>query len=165
MCVTFYYIGYVFCSDITRGHEANPVQCVNGVDVEPEPQDFVYITNNCFTSNINVDRTITSLQVMFSRGNRLFCDLWSLSQVPQSSSTRCHIIATVTSYYCQCMGIRRPGILELTSIHCRACEIPGLKVRNRKEEGRDSCSMCQLWLSEGHVGHQLGSSSPSVGHW
>lgn len=53
-----------YCSDITRGHEANPVQCVNGVDVEPEPQDFVYITNNCFTSNINVDRTITSLQVM-----------------------------------------------------------------------------------------------------
>lgn len=50
-------------SDITRGHEINPIQCVNAVDDAEEPTDFVYITENCFTSNIKVDRTITSLKV------------------------------------------------------------------------------------------------------
>lgn len=49
-------------SDISRGKETNPVQCVNGLDSEDKPTDFLYVTENCFTSNINVDRTITSLQ-------------------------------------------------------------------------------------------------------
>ncbi|XP_046670133.1 histone-lysine N-methyltransferase EHMT2 isoform X2 [Homalodisca vitripennis] len=52
----------ILTNDITRGYEANPVQCINSVDDETEPQDFVYVTENCFTSNINIDRTITSLQ-------------------------------------------------------------------------------------------------------
>ncbi|XP_054271745.1 histone-lysine N-methyltransferase EHMT2-like isoform X2 [Macrosteles quadrilineatus] len=52
----------ILTNDITRGYEANPVQCVNAVDDEPEPRDFVYVMENCFTSNISVDRTITSLQ-------------------------------------------------------------------------------------------------------
>jgi euchromatic histone-lysine N-methyltransferase len=50
------------CSDISRGQEQNPIQCVNVEDDEEEPTDFVYVSENCFTSNINVDRTITSLQ-------------------------------------------------------------------------------------------------------
>lgn len=59
-------LNYVFfssiCSDISRGKETNPIQCVNGCDSEDKPTDFLYVTENCFTSNINVDRTITSLQ-------------------------------------------------------------------------------------------------------
>jgi hypothetical protein len=50
------------CSDISRGQEHNPIQCVNVEDDEGEPTDFVYVSENCFTSNISVDRTITSLQ-------------------------------------------------------------------------------------------------------
>ncbi|XP_014206888.2 histone-lysine N-methyltransferase EHMT2 [Copidosoma floridanum] len=52
----------ILTNDITRGKESNPVQCVNGVDSEDKPTDFIYVTENCFTSRINVDRTITSLQ-------------------------------------------------------------------------------------------------------
>ncbi|KZS14880.1 Histone-lysine N-methyltransferase EHMT1 [Daphnia magna] len=48
-------------NDITKGKEANPIQCVNGYDDEPKPQDFIYITENCFTSPLHVDRTINSL--------------------------------------------------------------------------------------------------------
>jgi len=49
-------------SDISRGQEQNPIQCVNAEDDEGEPTDFVYVSENCFTSNITVERTITSLQ-------------------------------------------------------------------------------------------------------
>nr|XP_018903035.1 PREDICTED: histone-lysine N-methyltransferase EHMT2 isoform X1 [Bemisia tabaci]XP_018903036.1 PREDICTED: histone-lysine N-methyltransferase EHMT2 isoform X1 [Bemisia tabaci] len=52
----------ILTTDITRGHETNPIQCTNGVDDETEPTDYVYVTENCFTSNISVVRTITSLQ-------------------------------------------------------------------------------------------------------
>ncbi|XP_039311408.1 histone-lysine N-methyltransferase EHMT1 isoform X2 [Solenopsis invicta] len=52
----------ILTNDISRGKETNPVQCVNGYDSEDKPTDFVYVTENCFTSHINVDRTITSLQ-------------------------------------------------------------------------------------------------------
>ncbi|XP_011063116.1 PREDICTED: histone-lysine N-methyltransferase EHMT2 isoform X2 [Acromyrmex echinatior] len=52
----------ILTNDISRGKETNPIQCVNGYDSEDKPTDFLYITENCFTSNINVDRTITSLQ-------------------------------------------------------------------------------------------------------
>ncbi|XP_033228830.1 histone-lysine N-methyltransferase EHMT1 [Belonocnema kinseyi] len=52
----------ILSNDISRGKETNPIQCVNGYDSEDKPTDFVYVTENCYTSNINVDRTITSLQ-------------------------------------------------------------------------------------------------------
>ena len=39
------------------------MQVVNGVDNEPYPIDFMYVTENCETSMINIDRTISSLQV------------------------------------------------------------------------------------------------------
>lgn len=56
-----------FSSDITRGKEPSPIQCVNGFDDEAPPDDYVYITENCFTSPLHVERTINSLQV---RGRR-----------------------------------------------------------------------------------------------
>ncbi|XP_015108514.1 histone-lysine N-methyltransferase EHMT1 [Diachasma alloeum] len=52
----------ILTNDISRGKETNPIQCVNGFDAEDKPTDFIYVTENCFTSNIHVDRTITSLQ-------------------------------------------------------------------------------------------------------
>lgn len=52
----------ILTNDISRGKETNPIQCVNGYDSEDKPTDFLYVTENCFTSNISVDRTITSLQ-------------------------------------------------------------------------------------------------------
>ncbi|GAB6027120.1 Histone-lysine N-methyltransferase ehmt1, variant 2 [Chamberlinius hualienensis] len=48
--------------DISKGKEQNPIQCVNGVDNETTPTDFLYIKENCETSPISLDRLITSLQ-------------------------------------------------------------------------------------------------------
>lgn len=49
--------------DISRGKEQVSIQCVNEVDDEPPPLDFLYVTENCETTPTNIDRTITSLQV------------------------------------------------------------------------------------------------------
>uniref|UniRef100_A0A667XGT3 Euchromatic histone-lysine N-methyltransferase 1a n=1 Tax=Myripristis murdjan TaxID=586833 RepID=A0A667XGT3_9TELE len=48
--------------DISRGYEAVPISCVNGVDSEPCPQNFKYIADNCVTSPLNIDKDITHLQ-------------------------------------------------------------------------------------------------------
>ncbi|KAK0089007.1 hypothetical protein PV325_009758 [Microctonus aethiopoides] len=52
----------ILTNDISRGKESNPIQCVNSFDSEEKPTDFLYVVENCFTSNISIDRTITSLQ-------------------------------------------------------------------------------------------------------
>jgi len=49
-------------NDITKGKESNPIQCVNGFDDDSPPGDFLYITDNCFTSPLHIERTINSLQ-------------------------------------------------------------------------------------------------------
>lgn len=51
----------ILSNDISRGHEQNPIQVVNNVDDDPTPSDFTYITENCVTSNLSIDRRITSL--------------------------------------------------------------------------------------------------------
>ncbi|GBM82171.1 Histone-lysine N-methyltransferase EHMT1 [Araneus ventricosus] len=48
--------------DISRGKEQIAIQCVNDIDDEPPPLDFLYVTENCETTPMNIDRTITSLQ-------------------------------------------------------------------------------------------------------
>uniref|UniRef100_A0A665WF93 Euchromatic histone-lysine N-methyltransferase 1a n=1 Tax=Echeneis naucrates TaxID=173247 RepID=A0A665WF93_ECHNA len=48
--------------DISRGYEAVPITCVNGVDSEPCPQNFKYIPDNCVTSPLDIDKDITHLQ-------------------------------------------------------------------------------------------------------
>ncbi|CAG2173811.1 unnamed protein product, partial [Oppiella nova] len=48
--------------DLSKGKEYYQIQVVNGVDNEPYPIDFMYVTDNCEASQINIDRTITSLQ-------------------------------------------------------------------------------------------------------
>ncbi|CAB0002730.1 unnamed protein product, partial [Nesidiocoris tenuis] len=51
----------ILCNDVSGGREENPIQCVNGVDDDGVPVDYTYITENCFTSNITIDRRISSL--------------------------------------------------------------------------------------------------------
>ncbi|XP_047236373.1 histone-lysine N-methyltransferase EHMT1a isoform X2 [Girardinichthys multiradiatus] len=48
--------------DISRGYEAVPISCVNGVDSEPCPENFKYIPDNCLSSPLNIDKDITHLQ-------------------------------------------------------------------------------------------------------
>ncbi|XP_008275253.1 histone-lysine N-methyltransferase EHMT1-like isoform X3 [Stegastes partitus] len=52
----------VLSRDISRGYEAVPITCVNGVDSEPCPENFKYIPDSCVTSPMNIDKDITHLQ-------------------------------------------------------------------------------------------------------
>ncbi|KAG8011663.1 Histone-lysine N-methyltransferase EHMT1 [Nibea albiflora] len=52
----------VLSRDISRGYEAVPITCVNGVDSEPCPDNFKYIPDSCVTSPLNIDKDITHLQ-------------------------------------------------------------------------------------------------------
>ncbi|KAG0427129.1 hypothetical protein HPB47_025803 [Ixodes persulcatus] len=64
----------VLHKDISRGKELNLIQCVNGVDDEPTPSDYLYLVENCETTPILIDRTITSLQASrFGRGKGTSC--------------------------------------------------------------------------------------------
>ncbi|KAK4881578.1 hypothetical protein RN001_004897 [Aquatica leii] len=55
-------IQVVLCNDISRGQEKNPIQCVNILDDEEKPSDFIYVSVNCITSDdINIDRKISSV--------------------------------------------------------------------------------------------------------
>lgn len=51
------------CSDIAQGYENVPIPCVNAVDDEGCPSDYKYVSENCETSAMNIDRNITHLQV------------------------------------------------------------------------------------------------------
>ncbi|XP_044161793.1 histone-lysine N-methyltransferase EHMT1 isoform X7 [Bufo gargarizans] len=48
--------------DISRGYENVPIPCINGEDSEPCPINYKYVSQNCVTSPLNVDRNITHLQ-------------------------------------------------------------------------------------------------------
>lgn len=50
-------------SDIAQGYENVPIPCVNAVDDEGCPSDYKYVSENCETSAMNIDRNITHLQV------------------------------------------------------------------------------------------------------
>ncbi|KAI4899738.1 hypothetical protein NFI96_016543, partial [Prochilodus magdalenae] len=52
----------LLCRDLSHGYEEVPVACVNGVDQEPCPNDFKYVPENCFTTQVNIDENITHLQ-------------------------------------------------------------------------------------------------------
>uniref|UniRef100_A0A8C7XQS3 Euchromatic histone-lysine N-methyltransferase 1a n=1 Tax=Oryzias sinensis TaxID=183150 RepID=A0A8C7XQS3_9TELE len=51
----------LLCRDISRGYEAVPITCVNGVDSEPCPDNFKYVPDSCVTSPLNIDNDITRL--------------------------------------------------------------------------------------------------------
>ena len=67
--------------DIARGYERIPIPCVNGVDGEPCPSNYKYVSQNCVTSPMNIDRNITHLQVSGGGGPAVGCCLCG----PQSS--------------------------------------------------------------------------------
>ncbi|XP_052720602.1 uncharacterized protein LOC128192160 isoform X2 [Crassostrea angulata] len=48
--------------DVSRGRENIPMAVINGVDDDLVPTDFQYITENVETTNLNINRTISSLQ-------------------------------------------------------------------------------------------------------
>ncbi|KAG1695530.1 Histone-lysine N-methyltransferase EHMT1 [Nymphon striatum] len=48
--------------DISLGKEHFPIQCVNSCDDELLPTNYLYVVQNCETTPIKIDRTITSLQ-------------------------------------------------------------------------------------------------------
>ncbi|XP_062617302.1 uncharacterized protein LOC134279010 isoform X1 [Saccostrea cucullata] len=48
--------------DVSRGRENIPIAVINGVDDDPVPTDFQYITENVETTNLNINGTISSLQ-------------------------------------------------------------------------------------------------------
>ncbi|XP_060551037.1 histone-lysine N-methyltransferase EHMT1 isoform X6 [Pantherophis guttatus] len=52
----------ILSRDIARGYERIPIPCINSVDGEPCPVNYKYISQNCVTSPMNVDRNITHLQ-------------------------------------------------------------------------------------------------------
>uniref|UniRef100_A0A4W5QPW0 Euchromatic histone-lysine N-methyltransferase 1a n=1 Tax=Hucho hucho TaxID=62062 RepID=A0A4W5QPW0_9TELE len=49
-------------TDISRGYEAVPITCVNGVDSDSCPDNYKYVPDSCVTSPINIDKDITHLQ-------------------------------------------------------------------------------------------------------
>ncbi|KAJ6654591.1 hypothetical protein lerEdw1_006744 [Lerista edwardsae] len=52
----------VLSRDIARGYERIPIPCINSVDSEPCPSNYKYVSQNCVTSPMNIDRNITHLQ-------------------------------------------------------------------------------------------------------
>uniref|UniRef100_A0A4W5R081 Euchromatic histone-lysine N-methyltransferase 1a n=1 Tax=Hucho hucho TaxID=62062 RepID=A0A4W5R081_9TELE len=52
----------VLSRDISRGYEAVPITCVNGVDSDSCPDNYKYVPDSCVTSPINIDKDITHLQ-------------------------------------------------------------------------------------------------------
>ncbi|XP_069119470.1 uncharacterized protein [Argopecten irradians] len=48
--------------DVSMGRENIPIAVVNGTDDDPIPTDFQYITENVETVDLNINRTISSLQ-------------------------------------------------------------------------------------------------------
>lgn len=65
-----------FSSDVAQGYENVPIPCVNAVDDEGCPSDYKYVSENCETSAMNIDRNITHLQVIIGL---LFYLYYSLS--------------------------------------------------------------------------------------
>ncbi|XP_053138303.1 histone-lysine N-methyltransferase EHMT1 isoform X3 [Hemicordylus capensis] len=52
----------ILSRDIARGYERIPIPCINAVDSEPCPTNYKYVSQNCVTSPMNIDRNITHLQ-------------------------------------------------------------------------------------------------------
>ncbi|XP_072397895.1 histone-lysine N-methyltransferase EHMT2 [Diabrotica undecimpunctata] len=53
----------IVAEDISKGRESNPVQCINAVDDDLEPKDYVYITKSIISSeSIAIKSTPSSLQ-------------------------------------------------------------------------------------------------------
>lgn len=49
-------------NDVSRAKESSPIQCVNEIDAAAEPTDYVYVSKNCVTDSVPIDRNISRLQ-------------------------------------------------------------------------------------------------------
>ena len=67
----------IVTNDITKAKETNPIQCVNDIDDAKEPSDYVYVSKNCVTNSVPIDRNISKLQVAFFSDNERGC--WSFN--------------------------------------------------------------------------------------
>uniref|UniRef100_A0A0K2U4S4 Uncharacterized protein n=1 Tax=Lepeophtheirus salmonis TaxID=72036 RepID=A0A0K2U4S4_LEPSM len=52
----------IVTNDVSKGKENCPIQCINALDNEGPPGNYVYVRNNCVTSSIPIDRDHASLQ-------------------------------------------------------------------------------------------------------
>ena len=55
----------ILTNDLTRAKETNPIQVVNAVDDSDVPTGFTYVSKNCVTNAIPLDRDISKMQVGF----------------------------------------------------------------------------------------------------
>ncbi|KAK6620731.1 hypothetical protein RUM43_011026 [Polyplax serrata] len=128
----------IISNDISRGKERNQIQCVNGVDDEGEPGDFVYVSESCFTSKITVDRTINSLQSCKCR------------DVCSSESCNCSAISVKCWYdtdgrlKSDFNYVDPPMIFECN----QACHCNRITCRNRVVQNGITCRF-QLFKTEG----------------
>ena len=53
----------ILTNDLSSGKETHPIQCVNDLDDEELPDNFTYVSKNCFTTSVPIDRNISQLQV------------------------------------------------------------------------------------------------------
>ena len=125
--------------DISRGYEAVPITCVNGVDNEPCPENFKYIPDSCVTSPLNIDKDITHLQVrveflwtlsicVYERISVIiFCIFFLLSTHPMyrvkttvnvSSQSIVCVSHTVCLYLHMYLRLYVPTYLQMTPKHC-----------------------------------------------
>lgn len=70
--------------DASVGREENPIACVNDVDDEPYPTDYLYVNHNVETQDLHINNVITSLQSC-----RCKDDCSSLYCVCARSSVKC----------------------------------------------------------------------------
>lgn len=84
-------------SDIAQGYENVPIPCVNAVDDEGCPSDYKYVSENCETSAMNIDRNITHLQVKYSSGS--FFNLLCLVML-------CNFPIIVQKYNCEVFVVK-----------------------------------------------------------
>ena len=55
----------IVANDLTKGKESNPIQIVNDLDDAQEPRDYVYVKHNVMTTQVPIDRNISTLQVKY----------------------------------------------------------------------------------------------------
>lgn len=91
-------------SDITKGKESSPIQCVNGFDDEQPPEDYIYITENCFTSPLHVQQTINTLQVIKKRRHKRISvwTCWNNFVVLNKYFQYCQCSGDCSSHNCKC---------------------------------------------------------------
>ena len=59
--------------DVSFGRERNPIGCVNAVDDDPHPTDYLYVNHNVETQDLHINNVITSLQVTTPTWPEVLC--------------------------------------------------------------------------------------------